>query len=193
MVGRKGDFFIFTKEFPSRKLLIMTNIQQKKTDPLVVTRIRSLNEETVLKALSELRYSGSAAYLPVLADVLMQTGFKEVRRSIQSVLGELKDPAAIPVIMEIIEDEQFLPVRKDVMAACWQNGLDFSPYLSRFVDWVIDNEMDIAFEAFTVIENLDQLPAAEIREAEIRKINQALQNADNLKTYLLKELRSILA
>jgi hypothetical protein len=53
--------------------------------------------------------------------------------------------------------------------------------------------MDIAFEAFTVIENLDQLPDAEIREAEIRKINQALQNADNLKTYLLKELRSILA
>jgi len=171
----------------------MTNLQQKKTDPLIVSHLRSLNEETVLKALSDLRYSGSAVYLPVLADVLMRTGFSEVRRSIQSVLGELKDPATIPVMMEIIEDDRFLPVRKEVLAACWQNGLDFSPYLTRFVDWVIENEMDIAFEAFTVIENLDQLPDAEIREAEIRKINQALQNADNLKTYLLTELRSILA
>ncbi len=160
---------------------------------MVLNHLHSLNEETVLKALSDLRYSGSAAYLPILADVLMQTGFKEVRKSIQSVLGELKDPAAIPVMMEIIDDDRFLPVRKDVLAACWQNGLDFSPYLSRFVDWVIENEMDIAFEAFTVIEYLDQLPDAGIREAEIRKINQALQNADSLKTYLLKELRSILA
>jgi HEAT repeat protein len=40
----------------------------------------------------------------------MQTGFTEVRRSIQSVLGELKDPASIPVMMEIIEDDRFLPV-----------------------------------------------------------------------------------
>jgi len=171
----------------------MTSIQLKKTDPLVIANLSSLNEETVLKALSDLRYSGSAGYLPVLAEILMKTGFSEVRRSIQAVLGELKNPAAIPVMMEIIEDDRFLPVRKEVMAACWQNGLDFSPYLTRFVDWVIENEMDIAFEAFTVIENLDQLPGAENREAEIRKINQALQNADSLKTYLLKELRSILA
>ena len=115
----------------------------------------------------------------------MNTSSEEVRKTVLSLFGELKDKASVEVLMDMIVDNHYLPVRKELITSCWQNGLDFSPYLSQFVDWVIETDMEIAFEAFTVIENLDYLPEADIRENEIIKINRALPTADKLKTYLL--------
>lgn len=171
----------------------MTNSPLLKTDPQVVARLQSNKEETVIKTLNDLRSSGSSAYLPIMADLWVRSGSSEVKNNIRSIFGELKDKSSIPVMISLIEDTTFLPVKKEMMAACWQNGMDYSPYLAKFVDWVIDNDMDIAFEAFTVIENLDHYPGKDICEVEIVKINRALQNADSLKSYLLKELRGILA
>lgn len=172
---------------------MMTNNQKKKTDPVVMANLTSGIEDTVLKTVNNLRSSGSANYLPILADTLMNTNSEEVRKIILSMFGELKDKASVEVLMDMIDDQHFLPIRKELITSCWQNGLDFSPYLSRFVDWVIETDMEIAFEAFTVIENLDYLPEADIREIEIEKINRALPHADKLKTYLLTELRGVLA
>jgi hypothetical protein len=171
----------------------MTNIPQQKTDPQLVANLQSNKEEMVIKTLNDLRFSGSAAYLPLLTDIWIRTGSSEVKNNIRSIFGELKDKSCIPVMISLIEDITKLPVKKELLAACWQNGMDFSPYLAKFVDWVIETEMDIAFEAFTVIENLDYYPDKNVREAEIVKINRALQNADSLKSYLLKELRGTLA
>jgi hypothetical protein len=172
---------------------MMTNNLKKKTDPVVVANLSSGIEDVVLKTVNNLRSSGSANYLPILADTLMNTSSEEVRKTVLSLFGELKDKASVEVLMDMIVDNHYLPVRKELITSCWQNGLDFSPYLSQFVDWVIEADMEIAFEAFTVIENLDYLPEADIRENEIIKINRALPTADKLKTYLLTELRGVLA
>lgn len=172
---------------------MMTNNQKKKADPVVVANLTSENEDIVLKTVNNLRSSGSANYLPILVDTLMNTSSEEVRKTVLSLFGELKDKASVEVLMDMIVDNHYLPVRKELITSCWQNGLDFSPYLSQFVDWVIETDMEIAFEAFTVIENLDYLPEADIRENEIIKINRALPTADKLKTYLLTELRGVLA
>jgi hypothetical protein len=185
--------FIFLQSNYLTKIFMMTKTPKKKADPVVLANLSSGNEELVLKTVNSLRSSGSVNYLPHLAEILINTNSDEVRKTVISLLGELKDKASVEVLMEMIEDNHFLPVRKELITSCWQNGLDFSPYLSRFVDWVIETDMEIAFEAFTVIENLDYLPEASIRETEIAKINRALHDADKLKTYLLTELRGILA
>lgn len=165
----------------------------KKPDPAILIRLNSPSEEVVLQTLQELRSTGSPAYIPVLAEMLLAGKGEEIRDGILSLMGELKEKESAQVLVETIQNDHFLPVRKELITACWQNGLDYSPWLSQFVDWVIQHEMEIAFEAFTVIENLETFPDAEIREAEIRKINQALQDADQVKAYLLKELRGIIA
>lgn len=171
----------------------MTNSQKSKVDPVIIADLSSGNEERILKTIIRLRSSGSANYLPYLADTLMNSTSEEVKKSVIALFGELKDKSSAQVIMTMIDDKHYSPVRMELITSCWQNGLDFSPYLSQFVDWVIETDMNIAFEAFTVIENLDYLPEPEIREIEIAKINRALQDADKLKTYLLTELRGILA
>lgn len=174
----------------------MTSTHSNKADPDVIANLYSGDDETVLKTISDLHFSGSVVYLPFLGDLLIkrqENTAVEVRKAIFSLLGELKDQESVPYLISFIDSEAWLPVRKELIASCWQNGLDYRDYLAKFVDWVIENEMDIAFEAFTVIENLEHFPADDIREAEIVKINHALRNADSLKSYLLKELRGILA
>lgn len=165
----------------------------KKTDPAVLMQLMSPNQEVVLQALQGLRSTGSPVYIPILAEMLLTSIGPEIRNGILALLGDLKEKESAHVLVETIQNDHFLPVRKELIAACWQNGLDYSPWLSQFVDWVIKNEMEIAFEAFTVIENLENFPETDIRESEIRKINQALQEADQVKAYLLKELRGIIA
>ena len=72
--------------------------------------------------------------------------------------------------------------------ACWQNGLDYSLFLLVFVDFVIKEDWETAFEAFTVIENMEFLPENEtIAEAEL-KIQQALPSATGQNEYFLKEI-----
>lgn len=171
----------------------MTNAQQKKADPQIISKLGSADETVVLNAVEDLRATGSSVYIPYLADMLLNGTFQEAGKSVLSLLGDLKDKDSVPVMMEIIENENYLPVRKDFVSACWQNGLDYSDYLARFVDLVIESEMDIAFEAFTVIENAEYFPDPSVREKEIAKINRALKSADSLKSYLLTELRRILA
>jgi hypothetical protein len=166
---------------------------ENKTDPSVIARLVSGDELQILSAISDLRETGSPACIPLMAGLLLDSISGEVKKNVTRLLGELKDKESASVLVDTIRNETFLPVRKDLIAACWQNGLDYSPWFAQFVDWVIVHEMDIAFEAFTVIENLDHFPPDDIREAEIIKINRALQSATDVKKYLLTELRGIIA
>jgi len=171
----------------------MTESSKKKTDQAIIADLSSGIEEKILNAIQVLRHSGSPLYIPLLADLLIASGFDEVRKSILSLFADMKDKESVPVMVEIIENDRYRTIRKELIASCWLSGLDYSPYLPKLVSWVIENDMDIAFEAFTLIENLDHLPDAQTREAEIIRINHALRQADSLKSYLLKELRGILA
>ena len=171
----------------------MANTAGSKTVPAMIARLRSDNVSILLQAISDLHETGSPLYLPLLAEILLETESEQVRKSIYKLLGELKDKDAAPVLISLIRDKVNLGIRRELLAACWQNGLDYSPWLPQLVDWVIDSELEVAFEAFTIIENLEQFPAADIREAEVVKINKALKEATQTKSYLLKELRGIIA
>jgi hypothetical protein len=170
----------------------MANSVQLKTNPEIIAKLNSQQEETVLNAISDLRNSGSSAYIPLLAHVLLNTVYPDIKRSILSLFCDLKDKSATTVMVNTIADDKYISLRKELISACWQNGLDYSPYLSTFVDWVIESEMEVAFEAFTVIETLEHLPGLEERRIMVKKIEQSIVQADSVKTYLLNELLTIL-
>lgn len=188
-----GFIVIFATEILSKKTMEATGNTSRKTDAALVSQLESGVESHVLEAIAQLRESGTPAYLPVLGETLLATTFPEVRKRLLALFGELKSVAAVPFLAGLLSDVRFVAFRKELAGACWQNGLDFSPHLPLFVDLVIENEIEIAFEAFTVIENLDHFPAPEICEKEVVKIDRALQTAEGNKVYLLQELRGIIA
>ena len=170
----------------------MATEQAKKADTNTINRLHSGNPATALKVIDELRESGNAAYIPYLVELLHVTDNIEIKQNISKLFAELKHRDAVPLLIDAIKNEKYTGERGRLVSACWENGLDYSDNLPLFVDMVINNELVVAFEAYTVITNMSgRIPAAVI-ERENRKIKEAMIQADEQKKELLHDLMHFL-
>lgn len=165
---------------------------EKKPDARLITLLQSGNEKNILHTIQMLRVSGNPDYLPFLFPLLLSTSEESVRKAILELLNDLKQQKAAPLLIKTIEDPEYATVKKELIISCWQSGLDFSDRLSFFADLVVDNDFDIAFEAFTVIDSMENIPAYPDRERLIGRIEQALAAASGAKASLLRELHTLL-
>jgi hypothetical protein len=159
------------------------NINEKLRQALISEDI-----EVVKIALEKISETGNRFYLPLLFDLLNSMPEHEVEVEITKLIGSVKNRESVNTFMRAIEDEKYKPIRKKLIAACWQNGLDFSNFLPVFIDIVIEQEWEVAFEAFTLIDNLEYLPGEEIINISRLKITEALPAATEQKRYFLTEI-----
>lgn len=150
-------------------------------------KLFSADSNVVIAAIHLLKDKGNKDYLPILFELLAHSE-KEIQNEILKLLGTVKDKETIPVFIEALKENNYSTIRKEILISCWQNGLDFSPQLEVFVDLVIDGEWEVAFEAFTVIENLEHFPSPEEVKAIKLKIARALKSANEQKAYFLEEI-----
>jgi hypothetical protein len=100
----------------------------------------------------------------------------------------VKDKESVNSFVRAIENDKYKGIRKSILTACWHNGLDFSTFLPVFIDLIIHEDWEIAFEAFTVADNLEYLPSPEIIKISVAKINDAMPSASEQKKYFLNEI-----
>ncbi len=158
----------------------------------ILSNLKSADPEIILETIDKVRESGNSFILAGLIDLLHNTDLPEVKKSVLNLLSELKNKESVPAFIAAIKDEKYTAERKDLIACCWQNGLTYNEYLPLFIDLVINEEFMIAFEAFTVIENMVGKVEDEIIDKEIIKVKDALKNATEQKTYLLNGLLAII-
>ena len=158
----------------------------------ILNNLKSTDSEFVLETIEKIRESGNQFIMEGLFDLLHNTPFPEIRKSILVLFSELKNNESVPPLIEAVTSEKYLTERKELVACCWQNGLNYNEYLPVFIDLVIRESFMIAFEAFTVIENMYGNIPDEIIDREITKVEDALREADEDKTYLLKGLLTII-
>ena len=163
-------------------------MKQEKIDEQIKKNLFSANTNVVISALEAIQNKGNKLYIPILFDLLNSSPEPEIETEIKNLLGTVKDKETINAFMRTIENDRYKTIRKSILTACWQNGLDFSTFLPVFIDLVINEDWEIAFEAFTVIDNLEYLPADEIIKNSILKINNALPLANDQKSYFLSEI-----
>jgi hypothetical protein len=161
---------------------------QEKLDEQIKRNLFSANSSIVISAIEAIQKKGNKLYIPILFDLLNSSPEPEIETEIKNLLETVKDKTTINSFMRAIEDDKYKPIRKSILIACWQNGLDFSTFLPVFVDLVINEDWEIAFEAFTIIDNLEYLPSPEIINKTIDQIRKALPNANEQKSYFLNEI-----
>lgn len=161
---------------------------QEKLDEQIKKNLFSANTSIAISAIEAIQKKGNKLYIPILFDLLNSSPEPEIETEIKNLLETVKDKSTINSFMRAIEDDKYKPIRKSILIACWQNGLDFSTFLPIFVDLVINEDWEIAFEAFTIIDNLEYLPSQEIINKTIDQIGQALPNANEQKSYFLNEI-----
>jgi len=163
-------------------------MKNEKIDQRIKQNLFSPKNDIVISAIDEIKNKGNRLYLPILFELLNTGTEHEVEKEIMNLLGTVKEKDAVNSFMRAIEDNKFKSIRKLLLTACWQNGLDFSTFLPVFIDQIIDEDWEIAFEAFTIIDNLEYLPSAAIINVAVEKINNAIENVNEQKQYFLQEI-----
>lgn len=148
----------------------------------------SADVEMVKMAIEKISNEGNRLYLPLLFDLLNTLPEHEVELEIIKLLGSVKDKESVNSFMRAIENEKYKTIRKTLISACWQNGLDFSNFMPVFIDLIINDEWEVAFEAFTLIDNLEYLPNEDILSVSKQKIENELPMATGQVKYFLTEI-----
>jgi hypothetical protein len=148
------------------------------------------SEETlrVLETLEDLKVSGKASDVPMLIELLHQTQDKEIKSKINSLFATLKEPEAVPLIIDAVKNPKYTSELKELLACCWENGLDYSNYLNLFIDLLIESDFVIAFEAYTVIVNMTERIDQKKIDTGIECLEQAILHATDQKVELMREV-----
>ena len=159
-----------------------------KIDPSIKNNLFSSDTTNVILAINQIKEKGNRFYLPLLFDLFNSNPEPEISKEIKKLLSTVKEKESASIFIEAIIDDKYISIRKALLTTCWQNGLDFSKYLSELIDIIITDDWEVAFEAFTIIDNMEGLPGEEIIESSKRKIKDALKTSNEQKSYFLKEI-----
>jgi hypothetical protein len=154
--------------------------------------IKTGNPELISHALEEIRTKGDDSYLAPLVQLLHTSNTRETKELVYQLFNDLKNENSVDQLIELLKAEKDLDILERLVASCWQNGLNYSKHLPYFVQLVIDQEFQIAFEAFTVIENMYGKINDDVERLLIEKIAEGLGDAEERKQYLLKGLLEII-
>ena len=154
----------------------------------ILKDLLSADPEKVIELLEELRVSGKTTDIPVLLEMLHISQDKEIKSKMHSLFANLKDKDTIPLIIAAIQNERYAPELKQLVSCCWENGLDYTPYLSLFVDLLIESDFLVAFEAYTVITNMTVTIEQAKIDLEIEKLDRALPNTSEEKKVLMLDV-----
>jgi len=170
----------------------MTNLNISKKEEKYINNLLSENQELITETIEEIKIEGRSTLLPFLIELLYASKNEEVKKQIYNLLCELKQTDSIPVILEAIKNEKYAPIQEVLIRTCWENGLNYIPYISTFVDIVINGEFMNAFEAFTVIENMEGTISPNLVDELVALLKQSIDKTSIEKKTLLFDLIQIL-
>lgn len=159
-----------------------------KKDQQYITDLQSGNFGKITSALTQLEEDGSIAVLPTIIELLNSTVDDDITKRAYKLLCELKQTTSVPIIIEAIMNKEYASIQEMLLRACWENGLDYSKYLPTFVDIVIHGNFMNAFEAFTVIENMEQAISEDIANEMTSILSNAVNSVEPEKESLIIDL-----
>ena len=123
----------------------------------IIKKLRSKNSSEILDTLKYIIKEGNKDILIEVIDLLYKTNETAVRNEVIKIIENLKNQNSVPVIIDAIENPDYRDILIILIASCWKNGLNFNEYITNFTEIFIQSEFLLAFEAFTVIDNIDYI------------------------------------
>lgn len=167
-------------------------MKDKKAINLMIDKLFSKNTEEILLTIGQIRDKGDVSIIPHTIELLNNKPGIEIEKAIITLLNDLKIQGSAEEIVKALGNKKYAAIHKQLLVSCWESGLNYSNHLEFFVDLFITGNFDIAFEAYTVIENMENKFSRDIVHPFIDKL---LKNASTIaqeKSELLTELVHIL-
>ncbi len=163
----------------------------KKTKQLA-EKLYSADNNVVLEAIEEIQTQGNIEILPSLLELIQNSKNPKIERKAKAIFFGLKDNKAAEFMVWALQNEKYAHLRPFLSSACWNNGLDYSDYLPVFVQLFLNEQFEVAFDAFTVVENLTGFPENSVIEEQIEVLKQAAGTIAEEKKHLLTEFVNLL-
>ena len=112
-----------------------------------------MGENQTVRKLTAIEKGGSIKDIDFLLDCLLNENSEIVKRSFD-ILVDIKVKSANKIIINKINDSKYNKVTNLIVSICWQSGLDFSDYILLFINVIIKEDIEIAIEAMSVLENI---------------------------------------
>lgn len=116
----------------------------------------SKDEKQVLATIESLRDKGTDTDLALLADLYSKTNSDEIQKSIYHFFRDLRNQNSVDAVVRIIKTTGDHEVLKMILSSTWESRLNYIGYFELFIDLVINQSFEIAFEAFTLIESFEE-------------------------------------
>lgn len=88
------------------------------------------------------------------ADLIEALLDKEIsRQESEEIFSKLKETNSQKVMLDAIQTAQRIGEKTRIVAACWECGLDFTPYFLDFVKLATHDDFQLALEALSVVES----------------------------------------
>jgi HEAT repeat protein len=167
----------------------------KSPSPIEQTWLKALqskDHQMILSAIQEIRVSNAVSMYPAVLELINQKADSSIRNEIFRLISDTKSTEAVPILAELLRNNDYGDYLHALVAACWQSGLNFGPHLKVFAKIFVHGDYRTAIEAFTVIE--ESLPDA--ADDDINQCLQYLRDAQCMvtdeKMPLYYELRKVI-
>ena len=120
----------------------------------IIQDLNSDQESVVLKAIRKSRTKGTEQVIPVLFKVYETTKSNSIREAITKLVNELKSTKVVePLIKQLSSPEE--SCRLLALSAIWNSGLNVNEYVDEIIQLATTGSFMEAFEALTIIQNLE--------------------------------------
>lgn len=133
----------------------MADKKQQQKLKKILEDLNSGETKTVSKAIKALEVHGNATVIRPLAELLLKGVSVKNEKEIIELLSSLKDSSITAEMMDVIEDDTFLPIRQLLLTIVWNTKVDFSDYIDEFVYIATTGNFMESLDCLTIIENLE--------------------------------------
>lgn len=124
---------------------------EKKTE-IQIRNLLEGNDSDILRAVNLIREKENVASVPLLCQVFIKNPSCLVSEEIFQLLISLKEPACSGHLAQAALDCPSGSKKRELVSACWQNGLSYAGYFDGFLKVLAFDELETAIEAFSVID-----------------------------------------
>lgn len=173
------------------KFSIMADKKKGNKLKQIMLDLATDDPKKISKSIKALEAHGDASAIKPLAEKLLAGVSEKNQREIMELFSNMKDSSVTAEIMDVIEDERFLPIRQLMLSTVWNTKVDFSDYIDEFVQIAVQGDFMETLDCLTIIENMEgPFMEENILEAQLHLKNYLEQSGDKdqQKAQLLSEI-----
>jgi len=128
--------------------------KESKIIQQLITELSSTDETKLLKTLEKVKSKGNDLMIVPILDLYTSTDHNTVKEAVKGLLNELKTTDGTIFLIERLKNSDN-ELNEVILGALWSAGLNPIEYLPEIVNAACNGTYMVAFEAVTVLENLD--------------------------------------